>query len=223
MAEEIDSPFAVTRADSEVIGIMRSREAGRDTSFFHGPGESPDISGEGSGVTSAIAFNIGEDNAELGAEPKFELLPTLLAKMFFMLGVRAKEILVGILDDSLELRAVLFVLAAVTVYPGMISVCIRRPALRGLECCCWHGESNGRRREVVSRGARSEELEEGFGGGDGAIVFDLNIEVEFGVWSKGNDTGRAELCRMLCSFIAASAAILPSADADSDEATSLLC
>jgi hypothetical protein len=115
MAEEMDSPFAVTRAESEVMGIMRSREDGRETSFLQGPGESPDISGEGNGVTSAIAFNIGEDKAELGAEPKFELLPTLLANMFFILGVRAKDILVGILDNSLELRAVLFVLAAVTV------------------------------------------------------------------------------------------------------------
>jgi hypothetical protein len=118
----MDSPFAVTRAESEDIGIMRSREVGRDMSFFHGPGESPDISGEGSGVTSAIAFNIGEDKAELGAEPMFELLPTLLARTFFILGVRPKDILVGILVDSLELRAVVFVLAAVTVYPGIISV-----------------------------------------------------------------------------------------------------
>jgi hypothetical protein len=62
----------------------------------------------------------------------------------------------------------------------------------------------------------------GFGGGDGAIVFDLNIDEECGVWSRGNDTGTAELCRTLSAFIAAAAAILPSADADSGEATSLL-
>lgn len=136
MAEDIDSPFAVTRAESAVMGIMSSREVGRDVSFFQGPGESPVISGEGSGVTSAIAFNIGEDKAEFGAEPKFELLPTLLAKTFFILDVRAKEKFDdfdGILFDSLELRAVVFALASVTVYPGIISVCIRRPALKGLE------------------------------------------------------------------------------------------
>jgi hypothetical protein len=133
----MDSPFAVTRAESEVGGIMSSREEGRDVSFFQGPGESPVISGEGSGVTSAIAFSIGEDRAEFGAEPKFELLPTLLAKTFFILGVRAKEKLddfAGILVDSLELLAVVFALASVTVYPGIISVCIRNPALSGLEC-----------------------------------------------------------------------------------------
>jgi hypothetical protein len=223
MAEDMDSPFAVTRAESAVTGIMSSREVGREVSLFQGPGESPDISGEGSGVTSAIAFNIGEDRAELGAEPKFELLPTLVAKTFFILGVRANEIfddLVGSLVDSLELRAVVFALAAVTVHPGIISVCIRSPALRGLEY--WFGESKGRRRDPVSRGGRGEELAKGFGGGEGAIVFDLNIDVEFGVWSKGNDTGIAEFWLVFCSFIAAAVATLLSADTDSDEATSLL-
>jgi hypothetical protein len=133
----MDSPFAVTRAESEVGGIISSRELGRDVSFFQGPGESPVISGEGNGVTSAIAFNIGEDKAEFGAEPKFELLPTLLEKMFFTLGVRAKEKFddfAGILVDSLELRVVVFALASVTVHPGIISVCIRKPALSGLGC-----------------------------------------------------------------------------------------
>jgi hypothetical protein len=133
----MDSPFAVTRAESAVIGIMSSREVGLDVSFFQGPGESPVISGEGSGVTSAMAFNMGEDKAEFGAEPKFELLPTLLAKTFFILGVRGKEkvdAFAGILFNSLELRAVVIALASVTVYPGIISVCIRNPALRGLVC-----------------------------------------------------------------------------------------
>lgn len=157
MAEDMDSPFAVTSAESAVIGIMTSREVGRDVSFFHGPGESPDISGEGNGVTSAIAFNIGEDKAELGADPRLELLPTLLTKTFLILGVRPNEMsddFVGNLADSLELRAVLLALAAVIVYPGIISVCIRRPALRGLEC--WLGESKGRRRDAVSRGGTAE-------------------------------------------------------------------
>ena len=38
---------------------------------------------------SAIAESIGELSAEFGAEDKFELLPILLAKTFFILGVRA--------------------------------------------------------------------------------------------------------------------------------------
>jgi hypothetical protein len=75
--------------------------------------------------------------AEPKFEPKFELLPTLVAKTFFILGVRFKPNGVdfeGILVNSLGLRPVVFALASVTVYPGIISVCIRNPALRGLEC-----------------------------------------------------------------------------------------
>jgi hypothetical protein len=173
----MDSPFAVTSAEFALTGIIRSRDAGRASSFFQGPGESPDISGEGSGVTSAIAFNIGEDNAEFGAEPR---LPTLLPNMCLILGVRVIGF-IGMLADfdfdgvrlnSLEPCAVLFALAAVTVKLGFTSVCIRRPALRGLEF--WLGLSVGRRREVVFRGLRFELFadETVFGGGDGAIVFD---------------------------------------------------
>jgi hypothetical protein len=125
MADDMDSPFAVTRAESEVGGIMSSRDVGRDANFFQGPGESPVISGEGNGVTSAIAFNMGEDKAEFGAEPKLELLPTLLERIFFILGVRAREKFgdfCGAFEDSLELFAVVFALASVMVYPGIISV-----------------------------------------------------------------------------------------------------
>ena len=74
--------------------------------------------GDGRGVTSAMAFNIGDDKAEFGAEPKLELLPTLLAKMFLTLGVLANVVvddLDGILVDSFELLAVLLVLAAVII------------------------------------------------------------------------------------------------------------
>ena len=71
-------------------------------------------------------------------------------------------------------------------------------------------------------GRRREELAEGFGGGEGAVVFDVNIEVEFGVWSGGNDSGIAELSLRNCSFIAAAVAILPSADEDSNGGTLLL-
>tara|TARA_R110002060_G_scaffold58033_2_gene68137 strand:+ start:1077 stop:1433 length:357 start_codon:yes stop_codon:yes gene_type:complete len=118
MAADIDSPFAVTSAESAVDGTMSSRDWGRAVSFFQGPGESPVISGDGRGVTSAIALSMGEDKAEFGAEPKFELLPMLLAKTFFTLGVLANVVLDdldGILVDSLELLAVLFALAAVTI------------------------------------------------------------------------------------------------------------
>lgn len=73
MAAEIDSPFAVTKAEeSAVWGTMSSRDDGLCTNFFQGPGESPVMRGEGSGVTSGMcmAFNIGDESAELGADPK---------------------------------------------------------------------------------------------------------------------------------------------------------
>lgn len=123
MAADIDSPLAVTSAESAVMGIMLSRDVVRVTSVFHGPGESPDMRGDGSGVTSAIAFSIGEDIAEPGRDPALELLPTLLARTFFMLRVRARGA-IGILDvlvtagmsvDSLELRAMLLFVEGVTV------------------------------------------------------------------------------------------------------------
>src|SRR6185437_12810263 len=104
----MDSPLAVTNADSALIGIMSSRELGRDANFFQGPGESPDIRGEGRGVTSAIALSIGEESAELGADPIAELLPTLLANTFLTLGVLARGMFecfeggIGTRDDSLE-------------------------------------------------------------------------------------------------------------------------
>lgn len=120
----MDSPLAVTNADSElIVGTMSSREVGLEASFFQGPGESPDIRGEGKGVTSAKALSIGEDNAELGADPTAELLPALLAKTFFILGVLARGMLecfgggIGIRDDSLASLPVpvLLLLAVVTV------------------------------------------------------------------------------------------------------------
>jgi hypothetical protein len=73
------------------------------------------------------------------------------------------------------------------------------------------------------RGVRREELTEGFGGGDGAVVFDMNIEVESGVCASGNDTGIVESPLRFCSFIAAAAAAtLPSTDEDSGGGTLLL-
>jgi len=69
MAEDMDSPLVVTNVESGARGIAYSRDEGRDASFFHGPGESPDMSGEGRGVTSVIALSNGDDSAEFGAEP----------------------------------------------------------------------------------------------------------------------------------------------------------
>jgi len=56
------------------------------SSFFHGPGESPHSSGEGSGVTSPMADIRGLGKAELAAEagPK----PWLRPRPVLKLGVR---------------------------------------------------------------------------------------------------------------------------------------
>jgi hypothetical protein len=68
---------------------------------------------------------MGEDKAELGAEPMLELLPTLLANIFLILGVRAIGFM-GMLAEfegfrlnSVDFCAVVFVLAAATVYLGL--------------------------------------------------------------------------------------------------------
>lgn len=119
------------------MGACASRETGRDPSFLHGPGESPDSRGEGRGVTSAIALSIGDDKAEFGADPS--PLPALEAKMFLTLGVRAKGMFLGFVPNR-----VLSLLPMVCTCPsevvgesvqfGVMSVRIRRPALRGLDC-----------------------------------------------------------------------------------------
>lgn len=98
MAEDMDSPVAVTRAESCVAGIASSIGAGLDTSFLHGPGESPDISGDGRGVTSDIAFSMGDDTTEFGAELRLVVLPKLPklpARTFFTLGVRGIAMVLG--------------------------------------------------------------------------------------------------------------------------------
>lgn len=151
----------MTSAESAELGIERSRRVGLETSFLHGPGESSDIRGDGKGVTSGIALSIGEDIAELVAET---LLPLLLDKMFLMLGVRVIAAPGAIRENSPELRAV----AAVTVYPGIISVCIRRPALRGLDRPPSGEFGEKCEREVVSSGDKREESLLGVIGG--AIV-----------------------------------------------------
>lgn len=67
---------------------MPSREVGRLINFFHGPGESFDIKGDGSGDISAIALSMGDDRAELGAEPTIEVEPILFARALLMLEFR---------------------------------------------------------------------------------------------------------------------------------------
>jgi hypothetical protein len=173
----MDSPFEVTSAESAVMGIMTSRDVGRDTIFFQGPSESLDIRGEGKGDTSAIALSIGEDMADPGADPIFELL---LAKTFLILGVRARVRLgvrkggAGIREDSLGLRAVLLLDDVVTVLPGIRSVWILSPAFRVVEYPS--SESVGKTREEVSR-ARFECSLGGIklGGGESAIELDVKI------------------------------------------------
>ena len=149
MAEDMDSPVAVTRAESYVIGITSSIEAGLEANLLHGPGESPDMRGEGRGVTSEMAFSMGEDTTEFDPELRLVLLPKLLARTFFTLGVRCMVIVFGAGCSSTGFGAAgVTALAAVTVYPGM-SVWMRRLALSGLELAlgvfreAW-------RREVVS-------------------------------------------------------------------------
>jgi hypothetical protein len=132
IADDIDSPLAVTSAES-VIGSVASIEAGLDASLLHGPGESPDMRGDGRGVTSDIAFSIGEDTTEFGAELRLVLLPKAPAKAFLILGVRGTQMVFGAGCNSTGLGTGVIALAAVTVYPGM-SVRIRKLGLRGLEC-----------------------------------------------------------------------------------------
>jgi hypothetical protein len=151
---------------------MYSLDVGRDTNFLQGPGESPDIRGEGSGVTSAIALSMGEDKAEFGAEPNCEPEPTLPARAFFMLCVRGGGLIrfAGWLFDSIDCRTEeALSVAGVREYPGMISVCRCSPALKGL-CLCgsrWRGF------DMVSnadRVAGSLDFAKFVGGGEGAMV-----------------------------------------------------
>lgn len=64
---------------------------------------------------------MGEDKAEFGADPKFEMLPTLLANIFLILGVRAMGFMAILADfeafrlNSVDIRPVFSALAAVTV------------------------------------------------------------------------------------------------------------
>jgi hypothetical protein len=125
MADEMDSPVEVTSAESAAPGNMYSLEVGLDVSLFQGPGESPDVSGDGRGVTSAIALSLGEDIAELGAEPRLELEPTLVPRVCLTLGVREGcAITDGRCWNSAVMREAetLLSVADVTEYPGTTSV-----------------------------------------------------------------------------------------------------
>jgi hypothetical protein len=134
MADEVDSPLAATRADSRAPDRIYSRDVGRDASLFQGPGESPDISGDGRGVTSAIEFSLGEDIAELCADPILEVELMLVPKACLTLGVREGSLVFdGLSWVSVFTREVetLLSVAEVTEYPGTMSVCRRSPALIG--------------------------------------------------------------------------------------------
>lgn len=113
IAEDIDSPLAVTKAESFLIGIASM--VGLVASIFHGPGESPDMRGDGRGVTSEIAFSIGDERAELGAEPRLVLLPKPPARAFLILGVRGMPMVLGAGRNSAAMGAGVTALAAVTV------------------------------------------------------------------------------------------------------------
>jgi hypothetical protein len=142
MAEDMDSPFVVTRTESAGPGIINSRDVGREASFLQGPGESPVINGDGRGVTSAIALNIGDESAEFGADPPiFDADPRLLASACLILGVLL-GIFVGICNafeggfwssPDLPADGALLSAGAVTEHEGLISVHNRgRPALKGV-------------------------------------------------------------------------------------------
>lgn len=131
MAELMDSPLVVMRAEFAVTGISRSHDFGPDISVFQGPGESEDWNGEGKGVTSCMAFSIGEETTELAADPQ-----TLVAKDFLRLGEREMEFLFVFIrrGDSGLLCAAERVIAdgAVRFRPGAILVRIRRPGVGGV-------------------------------------------------------------------------------------------
>ncbi len=194
MAEAIDSPLAVTRADSAPPGRVYSRDVGREVSFLHGPGESPDINGEGRGVTSAIALSIGDDMAEFGPELRYEFVLALV-RVFLILGVRGGGMpirLGGRLLYSPDFRAeeTLLSEAGVIEHPGMISVCNLESALKGLGCMI-RGESGrwGMEEVFSSESAVGSCDFVEIKGGDGALVVDLKATA-----SLGTDAGRPAFC-----------------------------
>jgi hypothetical protein len=86
MAAVIDSPvLAISTLPGDMFAkaAIDSLDDGLP-SFFQGPGESPDISGDGRGVMSPIAVIIGLGTVELAADPD----PSALAKAALTLGVR---------------------------------------------------------------------------------------------------------------------------------------
>lgn len=73
MAAAIDSPFLDTSTDSGIVvggDWPSSLDGGRALRRFQGPGESPESSGDGSGVRSPMAVMTGLETLELVAEPK---------------------------------------------------------------------------------------------------------------------------------------------------------
>jgi len=75
------------------VGVEAPSLDGGRASFFHGPGESPDSNGEGSGVTSPMAVMVGLGTVELAADA----VPRAVAREpVFKLGVRDT----GLSDDA---------------------------------------------------------------------------------------------------------------------------
>jgi hypothetical protein len=184
MADEIDSPVDVTSAESAAPGNIYSLEVGRDASLLQGPGESPDVSGDGRGVTSAMALSLGEDIAELGAEPMLEFEPTLVPRVCLTLGVREGcAVFDGRCWNSADTREAdtLLSVADVTEYPGTMSVCRRSPALIGVKLVS--GEFGRRELGDVSMAEKfvdGSEVNEFGGEGEGAIVVDLKMTDDCG-------------------------------------------
>jgi hypothetical protein len=89
-----------------------------------------DIRGEGRGVTSGIALNIGEEKAELGADAMID------AAMLFIEGVRVGMTPMLLLDLAVlspSLRALLECGSVDGVREAEpTSVCTRNPALMGV-------------------------------------------------------------------------------------------
>lgn len=110
---------------------MSSRDVGRDMNFLHGPGESDDNNGEGKGVTSDIALNMGDEITELAAE-----LTLLGTKVFLVLGMHALGMLLALLNLRGEAGLRCNPEIAVKFEPGATSVCMRSsvPGESGRKC-----------------------------------------------------------------------------------------
>jgi hypothetical protein len=134
MAAVIDSPPVVLSrvGDKFAKPAFASRDEG-PSSLRQGPGESPDSSGDGRGVTSPIAVIIGLGTVELAPEA----VPSALEKAVLRLGVRE----MGCSDDADVLCCSVGRSAPRprlrTGVVGLISVCMRRGVPDAPWCVEW--------------------------------------------------------------------------------------